>query len=66
MLDHSLAARCFNDNPVNFSNRETLPEKFNLYTGPEDMSLLIDNILSKVESLEIQLVNLRDDLIRSR
>ncbi len=66
MLDHSLAARCFNENRVNFSDRETLPEKFNLCTGPGEMSLMIDKILSKVESLEIQLVNLRDNLTRSR
>ncbi len=66
MLDHSSAATCFSENRINFSNPETLPENFSLSAGLEDMSPLIEKILSKVESLHIQLVTLRNDLARSR
>ncbi len=62
MLNRKLASECFNENRNNFSDFQDTPEKFNLYNGLENMALMIETLLAKVENLENQVHSLRNDL----
>ena len=55
-MDRTLAARCFGENFNRFRNDT---EKFNLYTGLENMAAMIQALLSKAENLEREIEDLR-------
>ena len=66
MLNSDLAAKCFNENRNSFADCQTAPEKFNLYNGLENMAIMIQLLLSKVESLEKDVEILRRELTPGR
>ncbi len=62
MPNPDLAAKCFNENRNLFSHPQTAAEKFNLYSRLENMAIMIQELLSKIDRLERDVEMLRNDL----
>jgi hypothetical protein len=58
-MDINLAAKCFAENCRLFNDPQTLPEKYNLYRGLENMALTVVNLCVKIDGLERQIADLR-------
>ena len=66
MLKPDLAAKCFNENRNLFGNPQTAPEKFNLYNGLENMAVMVQELILKIDRLEREVSSLRNDLNQHR
>ena len=66
MLNLDLAAKCFKENRNLFSDPQKAPEKFNLYNGLENMAVMIQELISKVDRLEREVAMLRNELNQRR
>lgn len=65
-MDRELTAKCFAENRNLFSHPQTVPEKFNLYNGLENMALMLRYLLYKVDDLEHEIAVLRTELTPGR